>query len=160
MAERSGIEIASDQVLVNLARHPSQLYEAALEGLVLFGVLWFVLRKRASFPGVLFSVYLIGYGTVRFAVEYLRQPDPGLEFPIMLVEVANPAQTSLLNFTTGLILSGIMVATGIAAFLFLGRRTVSNRSVGVRSTLSPVVSRRRGVSRRRRRAAARGWHQS
>ncbi|CAI8006423.1 Phosphatidylglycerol--prolipoprotein diacylglyceryl transferase [Geodia barretti] len=92
MAERSGIEIGPEQVLVNLARHPSQLYEAALEGLVLFAVLWFVLRKRAPFPGVLFSAYLIGYGVVRFAVEYVRQPDPGLDFPIMLVQVANPSQ--------------------------------------------------------------------
>ena len=38
------------------------------------------------FPGVLFSAYLIGYGIVRFAVEYVRQPDPGLDFPIMLVD--------------------------------------------------------------------------
>lgn len=116
MAERSGIDIGAEQVLVNLARHPSQLYEAALEGLLLFAVLWFVLRKRAPFPGVLFSAYLVGYGIVRFAVEYVRQPDPGLDFPIMLVDVANPAQISLLNFTTGQILSAIMIAAGVVVF--------------------------------------------
>ena len=156
MAERSRIEIGPDQVLVNLARHPSQLYEAALEGLVLFAVLWFVLRKRALFPGMLFSAYLIGYGAVRFAVEYLRQPDPGLEFPIMLVQVANPSQISLLNFTTGQILSAVMIAAGITAFLLLGRRIAPKGSVGAESGHSMAVHRRLGgSSRRRRRAAAR-----
>ena len=160
MAQRSGIEIGPEQVLVNLARHPSQLYEAALEGLLLFAVLWFVLRKRAPFPGVLFSAYLIGYGVVRFAVEYLRQPDPGLDFPIMLAQVANPSQTSLLNFTTGQILSAIMIVAGLTAFGLLRRRWLL-RPPGV--TGAPAVSNpasapgarpRSGTSRRRRRAAA------
>ena len=160
MAQRSGIEIGPEQVLVNLARHPSQLYEAALEGLLLFAVLWFVLRKRAPFPGVLFSAYLIGYGGVRFAVEYLRQPDPGLDFPIMLVQVANPSQTSLLNFTTGQILSAIMIVAGLTAFRLLRRRWLL-RPRGV--TGAPAVGNpasapdarpRSGTSRRRRRAAA------
>lgn len=128
MAERSGIDIGPE-LLVNLARHPSQLYEAALEGLLLFAVLWFVLRKRAPFPGVLFSAYLIGYGIARFVVEYVRQPDPGLDFPIMLVRVANPSQTSLLNFTTGQILSAIMIAAGVTVFFLCRRRARQAGSV-------------------------------
>lgn len=56
-------------------RHPSQLYEAFFEGIFLFVVLWPV-RKKASFKGILFPLYLIGYGTVRFVIEFFRQPDP------------------------------------------------------------------------------------
>ena len=159
MAGRSGIEIGPEQALVNLARHPSQLYEAALEGLLLFVVLWFVLRKRAPFPGVLFSAYLIGYGVVRFAVEYLRQPDPGLDFPIMLVPVANASQTSLLNFTTGQILSAIMIGAGLLAFLLLRRRAMAVAPEGSKPATAPGArprpgKSRPGRSRRRRRAAA------
>ena len=152
MAGRSGIEIGPQQVLVNLARHPSQLYEAALEGLLLFALLWFVLRKRAPFPGVLFSAYLIGYGVVRFAVEYLRQPDPGLDFPIMLVQVADPSQTSLFNFTTGQILSTVMIAAGLAAFFLLRRRAMA---AGPAEGARAGARSRSGESRRRRRAARR-----
>ncbi len=174
LAERSGIDIGPEQMLVNLARHPSQLYEAALEGLLLFAVLWFVLRKRAPFPGVLFSAYLVGYGVVRFAVEYVRQPDPGLDFPIMLVEVANPAQTSLLNFTTGQLLSAVMIAVGAAVFFRCRRRAAPRRSVpgdsapGGRAPddasaggSARAPSHRTGSGRtRRRRAAARRSHPS
>jgi len=56
-------------------RHPSQLYEAFFEGIFLFAVLWSV-RRHEYFRGNLFSLYLIGYGTVRFCIEFFRQPDP------------------------------------------------------------------------------------
>jgi phosphatidylglycerol:prolipoprotein diacylglycerol transferase len=58
-------------------RHPSQLYEAALEGLVLWCVLnWFFWRTRARYwPGFLLGVFLTGYGIARFAVEFVREPD-------------------------------------------------------------------------------------
>jgi phosphatidylglycerol:prolipoprotein diacylglycerol transferase len=56
-------------------RHPSQLYEAFFEGLVLFGVLWW-LRGRAAFSGALALWYAIGYGFLRFAMEFFREPDP------------------------------------------------------------------------------------
>jgi phosphatidylglycerol:prolipoprotein diacylglycerol transferase len=58
-------------------RHPSQLYEAALEGLVLFLILW-LLRNRPFRPGTLVCVFLGGYGVFRFFIEYTRQPDPQL----------------------------------------------------------------------------------
>jgi phosphatidylglycerol:prolipoprotein diacylglycerol transferase len=55
-------------------RHPSQLYEFALEGVVLFGVLWwFSLRPRPR--GAVSAAFLIGYGLLRFLVEYTREPD-------------------------------------------------------------------------------------
>ncbi len=56
-------------------RHPSQLYEAFFEGIFLFTILW-TIRKKRVFDGYLFPLYLTGYGSVRFCIEFLRQPDP------------------------------------------------------------------------------------
>lgn len=60
-------------------RHPSQLYEAVLEGAVLFAVLWF-LNRRGVRPGVPFFTFFLLYGVFRFAVEFFRQPDAHLGF--------------------------------------------------------------------------------
>lgn len=57
-----------------IARHPSQLYEAFLEGVVLFLLLNWLRRLRPG-PGVLSAVFLIGYGCIRIAVEFVREPD-------------------------------------------------------------------------------------
>ena len=59
------------------ARHPSQLYEAGLEGIVLFAVLWFAFwRTKARYdPGKLVGLFLLGYGLCRYLVEFVREPD-------------------------------------------------------------------------------------
>ncbi len=62
-----------------LPRHPSQLYEAALEGLVLFIILYFLHRRKVT-EGVPFFCFFIGYGLFRFLVEFVRQPDAHLGF--------------------------------------------------------------------------------
>lgn len=61
----------------DMARHPSQLYEAGLEGVVLFAILWFAFwRTKARYaPGKLTGIFLLGYGCFRFFVEYFREPD-------------------------------------------------------------------------------------
>jgi phosphatidylglycerol---prolipoprotein diacylglyceryl transferase len=59
-------------------RHPTQLYEALFEGVVLFVILWY-LRKKKWFNGLTLSVYFIGYGIVRFLNEFLREPPPIVE---------------------------------------------------------------------------------
>ncbi|MBU2228018.1 MAG: prolipoprotein diacylglyceryl transferase [Proteobacteria bacterium] len=64
---------------LRLLRHPSQLYEAFFEGIVLFAVLWSI-RKKGPFSGALFAFYLIGYGAVRFFIEFFREPDAQLGF--------------------------------------------------------------------------------
>jgi phosphatidylglycerol---prolipoprotein diacylglyceryl transferase len=66
----------------HLPRHPSQLYEAALEGVVLFLVLWVLQRFFAARrqQGFLTGVFLVGYGLVRIVIELFRQPDPQLGF--------------------------------------------------------------------------------
>lgn len=60
-------------------RHPSQLYEGFLEGIVLFTILFF-LHKRQRFYGVVSSVFLLGYGVFRFIVEFFREPDAQLGY--------------------------------------------------------------------------------
>lgn len=61
-------------------RHPSQLYEAGLEGVLLFAILWFAFWKtRARYePGKLAGIFLLGYGIARFGVEYFREADAQL----------------------------------------------------------------------------------
>jgi phosphatidylglycerol---prolipoprotein diacylglyceryl transferase len=61
----------------NLPRHPSQLYEAFLEGLLLFVVLWIYSSKPRK-PGSVAGLFLIGYALSRFAVEFVREPDAHL----------------------------------------------------------------------------------
>jgi phosphatidylglycerol:prolipoprotein diacylglycerol transferase len=57
-----------------LPRHPSQLYEAGLEGALLFVILWFYSRKPRP-AGAVSGLFLLGYGVLRFLVEFTREPD-------------------------------------------------------------------------------------
>ncbi len=63
-------------------RHPSQLYEASLEGVALFTILYILQRftRAREHPGLLGGVFLIGYGLARITVEFFREPDPQLGF--------------------------------------------------------------------------------
>jgi phosphatidylglycerol:prolipoprotein diacylglycerol transferase len=62
------------------SRHPSQLYEAGLEGVVLFGILWWMFWKTDARyqPGKLVGAFIFFYGLFRFAVEFIREPDQQL----------------------------------------------------------------------------------
>ena len=86
-------------------RHPSQLYEAFFEGIFLFFILWNI-RRIKHVKGAMFAFYLVGYGTVRFFIEFFRQPDAHLGFIFM-------------SFSMGQVLCGIMIAGGILVFLYL-----------------------------------------
>jgi phosphatidylglycerol---prolipoprotein diacylglyceryl transferase len=105
--------------LVNLPRHPSQLYEAFFEGLVLWLILWFVVRKRRPYKGFSIACYMLGYGVIRFFIEYVRQPDKGMGFggygyPIVLVKLENfYSQFTWFNFTTGQILNILLIAAAV-----------------------------------------------
>jgi phosphatidylglycerol:prolipoprotein diacylglycerol transferase len=61
----------------NLPRHPSQLYEFALEGLALFALLWLYSNKLRP-TGAVSGLFLIGYGSFRFLAEFTRNPDDGI----------------------------------------------------------------------------------
>jgi phosphatidylglycerol:prolipoprotein diacylglycerol transferase len=60
-------------------RHPSQLYEALFEGIILFILLWLI-RKKKMFDGFLIGIYICGYGFARFFIEFFREPDYQLGF--------------------------------------------------------------------------------
>ncbi len=62
-----------------LPRHPSQLYQASLEGLLLFIVLWWYSSKPRPL-GTTSALFLVGYGIARFSAEFVRQPDAQLNF--------------------------------------------------------------------------------
>ena len=72
----------------DVPRHPSQLYQAGLEGLVLFLVLWFAVSKAKLLakPGYVTGLFLFCYGLIRALLETVRQPDPGklAELPLGL----------------------------------------------------------------------------
>ena len=95
----------------NQPRHPSQLYEFALEGLALFALLWwFSSRPRPA--GAVSGLFLLGYGSARFLVEYTREPDSFL---------------GLLAFglSMGQWLSLPMVLTGVGLLLWSYRKRSS-----------------------------------
>lgn len=62
-----------------LPRHPTQLYEALLEGLLLFALVWWFARRERP-VGSITGLFLIGYGLARFAVEFVREPDAQLGY--------------------------------------------------------------------------------
>lgn len=88
-----------------VARHPSQLYEAALEGLVLFVVIRIAVTRLGALrrPGLATGLFLAGYGVARFTVEFFRQPD------------AYESAATIGFLTRGMMLSLPMIALG--AFL-------------------------------------------
>ena len=100
-------------VLGICARHPSQLYEAALEGLLLGAVLlWLVWRRGwLGRPGAVAGLFFAGYGLARFAVEFFRQPDAYFVTP------GNPVGLALhwggVGLTMGQLLSLPMIAAGV-----------------------------------------------
>lgn len=91
-----------------LPRHPSQLYQSALEGVLLFGILWGLkdrYRERRWPAGALLSLFLILYGLFRCLTEIFRQPDEQLGF-------------LWAGITMGQTLSAIMIVAGTAILLF------------------------------------------
>ncbi|MGD8264613.1 MAG: prolipoprotein diacylglyceryl transferase, partial [Desulfobacterales bacterium] len=89
-------------------RHPSQLYEAFFEGIFLFAVLWSI-RKINLPKGAMLAIYLIGYGLVRFIIEYFREPDAHLGFVLH-------------SFSMGQILCSLMIISGGILYFYLFRK--------------------------------------
>jgi phosphatidylglycerol:prolipoprotein diacylglycerol transferase len=100
-------------------RHPSQLYEAVLEGLLLFGVLTYLIWRRdwLKTAGGIAGLFIAGYGVARFAVEFVRQPDA------QFVTDTNPLGLYLhiggYGLTAGQLLSLPMILAGL---WFIARR--------------------------------------
>ena len=102
-------------------RHPSQLYEAGLEGLLLMAVVSFLIWRRGWFrwPGAIAGLFFAGYGLARFAVEFLRQPDAQFVTP------DNPLglylQLNGWGVTAGQLLSLPMILAGLIFLIRLRR---------------------------------------
>jgi phosphatidylglycerol:prolipoprotein diacylglycerol transferase len=94
-----------------IPRHPSQLYEFFLEGVVLFAVLWIV-KDRVRRSGVLLSIFIMLYGGIRIFVEFFREPDSQLGL------VLGP-------FTMGQLLSACMVLGGLVLYFTRQKKRTS-----------------------------------
>jgi phosphatidylglycerol:prolipoprotein diacylglycerol transferase len=92
----------------DLARHPSQLYQFGMEGLLLFALLWWYGSKRRA-PGQVAAAFLAGYGVFRFIAEYFREPD---SFLGLLAGGMSMGQWLCLP----------MIAAGVALWLWCGRK--------------------------------------
>jgi len=95
----------------DMPRHPSQLYEAGLEGVALGLLLWFAARNGAlKRPGLVTGLFGVGYGFARIFCEFFREPDPQLG--------------SLFGGATmGMLLSRPLIAIGLVFLAISKRRT-------------------------------------
>ncbi|MFT4091089.1 MAG: prolipoprotein diacylglyceryl transferase [Asticcacaulis sp.] len=98
------------------ARHPSQLYEAALEGVLLFVILFVLthIYKKLKQPGLLMGVFIAGYGLSRILVETVRNPDKHM--------------TDFQVITMGMILSTPMVIAGLAIIMLALKGKTQDKS--------------------------------
>lgn len=122
IAEKTGIPLTDPSGMVNLPRHPSQLYEALFEGVFLWLVLW-LWRKKRPYKGFMIGLYVVGYGLIRFVIEYFREPDADLGYRIELVKTGIPPAlfSSPFNFSTGQILCFLMILGGILWLIIAAR---------------------------------------
>ncbi len=95
-----------------LARHPSQFYEAALEGLVLFTLLAIIIPRTRALekPGLVSGIFLMGYAICRFGVEFVREPDAHF-------------QNLMAGATMGQLLSLPLALAGIYLFHYATRKS-------------------------------------
>ncbi|MGI8611911.1 MAG: prolipoprotein diacylglyceryl transferase [Sphingomicrobium sp.] len=115
---------ATGETILGPPRHPTQLYEAGLEGLVLFAILWWMFWKTEARyqPGKLVGAFILLYGLFRFAVEFVREPDS------QLVEFAASSGLHM-----GQWLSLPMIVGGLYLMM-----TAARRRVRVEPTLGPA----------------------
>lgn len=101
----------------NLPRHPSQLYEAFLEGPVLFAILWLLQRKKNLPVGIIFWSFISLYGAFRFIVEFTREPDSQIGYLLGI-------------FSMGQLLSFPMILLGIVMIWLSYRRRGKDIAAG------------------------------
>ena len=100
----------------NLNRHPSQLYEAILEGLILFLILNFLFSRANKQHGYISSLFLINYSIFRFIIEYTREPDAHIGFLIF-------------NLTTGQVISIIVFILG--SLLWFSKKMFEKKKIKI-----------------------------
>ncbi|PKM70407.1 MAG: prolipoprotein diacylglyceryl transferase [Firmicutes bacterium HGW-Firmicutes-18] len=95
-------------------RHPSQIYEAFFEGIVLFFIMY-ILSRRKSVHGTLIGSFLIIYGIMRFFIEFFREPDPQIGFILGI-------------FSMGQVLCIIMITIGSFLFWYVQMQGISEHN--------------------------------
>jgi len=125
IAAKTGSEMYHNrymEAVYNLPRHPSQLYEAFFEGIVLWAIIWFF-RNRKPFKGFLVGLYFLGYGFFRFIIEYFREPDSDIGYRFEIVKTTLPTAYAhpLLSFSTGQVLCFLMILFGIIWLIVASR---------------------------------------
>jgi phosphatidylglycerol:prolipoprotein diacylglycerol transferase len=130
--------VAGPGGVLNYPRHPSQLYEMFFEGIVLWAFIWFF-RNRKPFKGFLLTLYLSGYGLVRFFIEYFREPDADLGYRIQMVKTTLPPALGhpLLCFSTGQIFCFLMILAGLA-WAFIASRMKDREPVMVYTSAQQI----------------------
>ena len=94
----------------NFYRHPSQLYEAFFEGIILFLILIYLFKSEAlKKPGIISSAFIIIYSIFRFILEFYRSPDEHLGY-------------QMFNLTLGQLISIIFIFFGISYFLKIKKK--------------------------------------
>jgi phosphatidylglycerol:prolipoprotein diacylglycerol transferase len=128
IVNETGLPVAEGAAAVNLPRHPTQLYEGLTEGILSWLIIWFLIRPRRPFPGLIIAVYMLSYGVFRFFIDYLRVPltaDYIIEWggsdisPHLLATPWNIIPSQL--FSLGMIFAGI-------ALIFYFKRRWEQRS--------------------------------
>lgn len=133
IAQRVGLSYTEGSY-INLPRHPSQLYEALFEGIVLFLLLWFVMRplmkKYSLKDGSMLAAYLFGYGFFRFFIEYCRQPDADIGYVISLGSESDNIAVfqSFLNISKGQVFCFLMMVAAIILYIVVNHRRTQDVS--------------------------------
>ena len=117
------IGLTAQTTMINLPRHPSQLYEALFEGVILWAFLWFIVKPKIPWKGFATGAWMIGYGFVRFFIEYVREPDEQLGYIVSLTNsnASTHYFSSFWNFSMGQLLCFLMILAGIATILVTKR---------------------------------------
>jgi len=110
-----GMYFTNKDKQLGILRHPSQLYEALGEGIILFFILFYFSKKK-TWQNKLFPLFLIGYGAIRFIIEFFRQPDTQLGFVL------------LGWMTMGQVLCVLMMITGIVILIYKYGKLTKNNS--------------------------------
>ena len=118
-----------------IPRHPSQLYQAAMEGLLLFVVIWFTTRQQRP-PWFASGLFLTGYGCARFVAEFYREPDAALVLDWM---------------TRGQLLSLPMLVGGIVLLVIAARSPETPAATDTASSSAAPAAARSGRRKRKNR---------
>lgn len=148
-AQAVGLPVDSAAEMINLPRHPTQLYEGFTEGIVAWAVMWFIFRRRKTFPGFFIGFYIVSYGLFRFIIDYFRMP-LGSDYLIRLAADPTIPPDRLLtpwNFIASQVWSAGMIVAG-AALLYVFYRRNTSRSAVPGEDAQPLAPSRRKIRKK------------